>query len=64
MGGPELAAPAIKAGLVGEYHLFVHPIVAGGGKWSLADGVRVNRELVDERRFGSGVVHLDYRTTT
>ena len=64
VGGPELAAHAIKAGLVDEYHLFVHPIVVGGGKQSLPDGVRVNLELVDERRFGSGVVHLHYRTRT
>ena len=35
VGGPELAAQAIKAGLVDEYHLFVHPIVVGGGKQSL-----------------------------
>jgi hypothetical protein len=48
--GPELAAHAIKAGLVDEYHLFVHPVVVGGGKQSLPDGVRVNLELVDERR--------------
>lgn len=61
VGGPELAAHAIKAGLVDEYHLFVHPIVVGGGKQSLPDGVRVNLELVDQRRFGSGVVHLHYR---
>ncbi len=64
VGGPELAAQAIKAGLVDEYHVFVHPIVVGGGKRSLPDGVRVNLELVDERRFGSGVVHLHYRTRT
>jgi dihydrofolate reductase len=64
VGGPELAAHAIKAGLVDEYHLFVHPIVVGGGKQSLPDGVRVNLELVDQRRFSSGVVHLHYRTRT
>jgi dihydrofolate reductase len=64
VGGPELAAQAIKAGLVDEYHLFVHPIVVGGGKRSLPDGVRVNLELVEERRFGSGVVHLHYRSRT
>jgi dihydrofolate reductase len=64
VGGPELAAQAIKAGLVDEYHLFVYPIVVGGGKRSLPDGVRVNLELVEERRFGSGVVHLHYRSRT
>ncbi|HEV1992632.1 MAG TPA: dihydrofolate reductase family protein [Candidatus Dormibacteraeota bacterium] len=61
VGGPELAANAIKAGLVDEYHLFVNPVVVGGGKQSLPDDVRVDLELVDERRFGSGVVHLHYR---
>ena len=62
VGGPELAAQAIEAGLVDELHLFVTPIVVGGGKRSLPDGVRVKLELLDERRFGNGVVHLHYRT--
>src|SRR5437867_2484685 len=62
VGGPGFAAHAIKAGLVDEYHLFVTPIVVGGGKRSLPDGVRLELELLDERRFGSGVVHLHYRT--
>jgi dihydrofolate reductase len=61
VGGPELAAAAIKAGLVDEYHLFITPIVMGGGKPSLPDNVRVKLELLDERRFGNGVVHLHYR---
>ena len=64
MGGPELAAQAIKAGLVDEWHLFVTPIVVGGGKRSLPDDVRVKLELLDERRFEGGVVHLHYRTRT
>jgi dihydrofolate reductase len=63
VGGPELAAGAIKGGLVDEYHLFVWPIVVGGGKPSLPDDVRLKLELVDERRFGNGVVHLHYSTT-
>ncbi len=62
VGGPDLAAQAIKAGLVDEYHLFVMPIVVGGGKQSLPDNVQLKLELLDERRFGSGVVHLHYRT--
>jgi dihydrofolate reductase len=62
VGGPDLAAQAIEAGLVDEYHLFVTPIVVGGGKQSLPDEVRVNLELLDERRFGHGMVHLHYRT--
>jgi dihydrofolate reductase len=61
VGGPDLAAQAIKAGLVDEFHLFVTPIVVGGGKQSLPNNVRVKLELLDERRFGNGVVHLHYR---
>jgi dihydrofolate reductase len=64
VGGPDLAAQAIKAGLVDEYHLFLAPIVVGGGKRSLPDNVRVKLELLDERRFGNGMVHLHYRTRT
>jgi dihydrofolate reductase len=64
VGGPDLAAQAIKAGLVDECHLFVSPIVVGGGKQSLPDDVRLKLELLDERRFGNGVVHLHYRTRT
>jgi dihydrofolate reductase len=58
VGGPELAARAFKAGLVDECHLFVAPMVVGGGKRSLPDGVRLRLELLDERRFGSGLVYL------
>jgi dihydrofolate reductase len=62
VGGPELAAQAFKAGLVDELHLFVVPIVVGGGKRSLPNDVRLKLELIDERRFSSGMVHLHYRT--
>jgi dihydrofolate reductase len=62
VGGPDLAAQAIKAGLVDEYHLFLTPIIVGGGKQSLPDNVHLELELLDERRFGNGVVHLHYRT--
>jgi dihydrofolate reductase len=64
VGGPDLAAQAIKAGLVDECHLFLTPIVVGGGKQSLPNDVRLKLELLDERRFGNGVVHLHYRTRT
>jgi dihydrofolate reductase len=64
VGGSNLAAQAIKAGLVDEIHLFVAPIVVGGGKQSLPNNVRLELELLDERRFGSGVVHLHYRSRT
>ena len=64
VGGPELAAHAIKAGLVDEYHLFITPIVLGGGKPALPNDLRVKLELLDECRFAGGVVHLHYRTRT
>jgi dihydrofolate reductase len=64
VGGPNLAAQAIMAGLVDELHLFLTPILVGGGTPSLPADVRVKLELLDERRFGNGVVHLRYRTTT
>jgi dihydrofolate reductase len=64
VGGPDLAAHAIKAGLVDEWRLFVTPIVVGGGKRSVSDNVRVKLELLDERRFKGGVVYLHYRTRT
>jgi dihydrofolate reductase len=62
VGGPELAAQAFKAGLVDECHLFVAPMVVGGGKRYLPDNVRLKLELLDERRFSSGMVYLFYRT--
>jgi dihydrofolate reductase len=60
IGGAELAGEAIVAGLVDECHLFLGPIVVGGGKRALPDDVRAEFELVAERRFRSGVVHLHY----
>lgn len=64
VGGPDLAAQAIRAGLVDELHLFVAPVVVGGGRQSLPDEVRMKLELLDERRFGSGVVYVHYRIGT
>ena len=64
VGGADLAAQAMKAGLVDELHLLLTPIVVGSGKQSLPNNARVKLELLDERRFGSGVVHLHYRTMT
>jgi dihydrofolate reductase len=63
VGGAELAAQAIEAGLIDEYQLFLVPFVVGGGKRSLPDSVRVNLELVHERRFRNGTVYLHYRRT-
>jgi dihydrofolate reductase len=60
IGGAELAGEAIAAGLVDECHLFLGPVLVGGGKRALPDGVRVQLELLAERRFRSGVVHLRY----
>jgi dihydrofolate reductase len=62
VGGPELAAHAFRARLVDEVDLVVAPIVVGGGTQALPDGVRQELELVDERRFGNGMVFLQYRT--
>ena len=62
VGGPDLAAQAFGAGLVDECHLFVAPIVVGGAKRALPEGVRVVLELLDERHFGNGMVYLHYRT--
>jgi dihydrofolate reductase len=61
VGGPALAAHAIKAGLVDECRLFVAPIVVGGGTPALPKNVRLPLDLLDERRFGNGVVYLRYR---
>jgi dihydrofolate reductase len=61
IGGAELASQAIAAGLVDECHLFLAPVIVGGGKRALPDNIRAQLELLDERRFRSGVVHLHYR---
>jgi dihydrofolate reductase len=60
VGGPGLAAHALRAGLVDEFQLFVAPIVVGGGKQSLPDDVRLKLELLEQRRFGNGMVYLRY----
>jgi dihydrofolate reductase len=61
MGGPNLAGQALKVGLVDECRLFVTPIVVGGGKPALPRGGHLNLQLLDEHRFGNGVVYLRYR---
>ena len=60
--GPNLAAQAIAAGLVDEYHLFITTSVVGGGKRFFPDGVRLDLELVEERAFDSGLIYARYRT--
>ncbi len=64
VGGPELAAQAIRGGLVDEFQLFVVPVVVGAGKRALPPEGRIELELLDERRFRSGTVFLRYRTRT
>jgi dihydrofolate reductase len=61
VSGPELAAQAFQAGLVDDVHLFISPIVVGGGNPALPSGVEVPLELAGEHRFANGVVYLQYR---
>ena len=61
VGGSELAGEAIRAGLVDELHLVISPVMVGAGKKALPDAVRLRLDLLDERRFGGGAVHLRYR---
>ena len=62
VGGPNIAAQAIKAGLVDEYHFFVTPVLIGGGKRFFPDNIRLTLKLLDECRFGNGMIHLHYGT--
>jgi dihydrofolate reductase len=62
IGGPGLAAHALRAGLVDEIQLFLVPVVIGGGTRALPDEMRLDLELLDERRFPGGVVYLRYRS--
>ncbi len=61
VGGADLAGQAIRAGLVDDIHLFIAPVVIGGGTPALPDDVRLELELVDTRRFDNGVVHVHHR---
>ena len=63
IGGAELAGQAIAMGLVDECHLFLGPIIVGGGKRALPGNIRAQLELLDERRFQSGIVYLRYRVS-
>jgi dihydrofolate reductase len=63
IGGPELAAHAFAAGLVDDVHLFLSPVIVGGGTRALPDGVRLDLELVDERRFANGTAYVHHRRT-
>jgi dihydrofolate reductase len=61
VGGPGLAAEALRAGVVDELKQVIHPVIVGGGTPWLPDGLRLDLELLDERRFSSGPVLLHYR---
>lgn len=63
IGGPEIAADAFAADLIDAVQLVVFPVVLGGGKPALPRGSRLDLELRDERRFGSGVIYLSYAVT-
>jgi dihydrofolate reductase len=63
VGGPALAAQALAAGLVDECHVFLAPILVGGGTRAFPDKLRVPLELLEERRFSNGTVYLRYRTS-
>jgi len=62
IGGSDLAAQALKAGLVDAIQLFLTPVVVGGGHAALPRDIQLNLELIDLRRFGNGTVYLHYRT--
>jgi dihydrofolate reductase len=61
IGGAELTALALESDLVDECHLFLHPVIVGGGKPAFRTAIRQNLELLDTRRFGTGAIHLRYR---
>jgi len=61
IGGAELAGLALEADLVDECHLFLHPVIVGGGKPAFRTGLRRKLELLETRRFSTGVIHVRYR---
>ena len=63
VGGSELAGEALAAGLVDELHLLLNPVIVGGGKPALPEHVSTELELIGERRFVGGVMHVGYRVT-
>ncbi len=64
VGGPTLAAAALRAGLVDECQLFLNPVLVGGGNAVFPTRIHLTLDLLEERRFGNGVVYLRYRTAT
>jgi len=61
VGGPGLAAHALRAGVVDEIRLVLSPVAVGAGKPAFPTDLRLDLELIDERRFGNGAVHVAYR---
>jgi len=61
IGGAELAAVALEADLIDECHLFLNPVIVGGGKPAFRPGLKRNLELLETRRFSTGVIHAHYR---
>jgi len=61
IGGADLVGLALEADLVDECHLFLHPVIVGGGKPAFRAALRRNLELLETRRFGTGAIHLRYR---
>lgn len=61
VAGPELAGQALRDGLVDEIHVVIHPVIIGAGRSALPDGVKINLELIDQRRFENGTVYMAYR---
>ena len=61
IGGPELAGQALRAGLVDDIWYLLSPVVVGGGTPALPHDLKLDLELVSQRRFANGVVHVGYR---
>jgi len=64
VSGPDLAADALRAGVVDEFNVVIAPVVVGGGKRLFPDHLRVDLELLEQRRFDNGMAYLRYRTTS
>ena len=62
IGGAELTGLALECGLVDECHVFLHPLILGGGKPAFGAGSRWNLELCESRPVAAGIIHLHYRT--
>ncbi|NWG54906.1 MAG: dihydrofolate reductase family protein [Hydrogenophilaceae bacterium] len=59
VGGPKLAASLAMLGLIDEYHIFLHPVVLGGGDPFFA-GVQPKLRLTGSERIGAAAIRLTY----